>query len=488
MIIGIDAGSTNSCCAIWDGKLRMIEMTEGGATSMPSVVTIANGVALVGQAAVDAGRVNPDFDFRNWKVLTAQRFHPEEDNGYQSCEGPDGMLHYRGPDGSTYSPTELTSFVIGEIVHAANEYLDGHDTVTGAVIGVPATFTPDQIAAVKEAARMAGLENVTTLEEPVAAAIANSVDARKTRTSIVYDHGGGTVDLTYLRSGEGLIRVLAKNGIADGVGGADYDRRLASYVCNLFRTENKSATDLALRDAVMTRILIEAEAVKKRLTDVEETTFRVENVDRTAEGVSLHMIYPISRRILSELTADLQKRIIEVCKAAMEDAKRKDPKFTLADIHELIFAGGMTRSPIVRQTVSEFFGKQPKRDESPEQVVAQGLALKAAIIEGRRPDTTIADITSHDIALETTNNVPAIVIPRGTSFPMEKTVVVSTAEDNQPEISLRLVYATRSRAQDCHLLEARDIPVEPAPAETPRMKVTIAVNDEGMPEITNVAA
>lgn len=485
MIIGIDAGSTNSCSAVWDGKLRMIEMTEGGATSMPSVVTIANGVALVGQAAVEAGRINPDFDFRNWKTLTATRFHPDEDNGYQSCEGPDGTIHFRGPDGSTYSPTELTSFVIGEIVHAANEYLAPHDTVTGAVIGVPATFTPDQIAAVKEAARMAGLENVTTLEEPVAAAIANNIDAKKTRTSIVYDHGGGTVDLTVLRSGEGLIRVLAKNGIGDGVGGADYDKRLADFVVNLFRTEHKK--DLALRDAAMTRILIEAEQVKKRLTDVEETVFRVENVDRTAEGVSLHMIYPISRRTMVELTADLQKRIIDVCKAALEDAKRQDSKFSQADIQDLIFAGGMTRSPLVRQTVSEFFGKTPKRDESPEQVVAQGLAIKAAIIEGRKPDVTIADITSHDIALETTNNVPAIVIRRGSSFPMEKTVVVSTAEDNQPEISLRLVYATRPRAQDCHLLDARDIPVDPAPAETPRVKVKIMIDDEGHPSLIDAA-
>ena len=484
MIIGIDAGSTNSCAAIWDGKLRMIEMTEGGATSMPSVVTIANGVALVGQAAVDAGRTNPDFDFRNWKTLTATRFHPEEDNGYQSCEGADGTIHFRGPDGSTYSPTELTSFVIGEIVHAANEYLAPHDTVTGAVIGVPATFTPDQIAAVKEAARMAGLENVTTLEEPVAAAIANNIDAKKTRTSIVYDHGGGTVDLTLLRSGEGLIKVLAKNGIGDGVGGADYDKRLADFVVNLFRTEHKK--DLALRDAAMTRILIEAEQVKKRLTDVEETTFRVENVDRTAEGVSLHMIYPISRRTLVELTADLQKRIIDVCKAALEDAKRKDPKFSQADIQDLIFAGGMTRSPLVRQTVSEFFGKAPKRDESPEQVVAQGLAIKAAIIEGRKPDVTVADITSFDIAIETRADVPAIIIARGSPFPLEKSFKLRNADDDQTELSVRLMYANRPRASDCHILDARDITIIPAPAETTEAVLTVQVDSDGHPSILSI--
>jgi molecular chaperone DnaK len=486
MIIGIDAGSTNSCAAIWDGKLRMIEMTEGGATSMPSVVTIANGVALVGQAAVDAGRVNPDYDYRNWKILTAKRWSDDKDQGFQTCAGPDGMIAFRGPDGSLYSPTELTSFVIGEIVHAANEYLEGHDTVTGAVIGVPATFTPDQIEAVKEAARMAGLKNVTTLEEPVAAAIANNIDAKKTRTSVVYDHGGGTVDITVIRSGEGLIKVLAKNGIGEGVGGADYDRRLADFVVNLFRTEHKK--DLALRDAAMTRILIEAEQVKKRLTDVEETVFRVENVDRTAEGVSLHMIYPISRRTMEQLTVDLQKNIIDACRAAMEDAKKKDPKWSQADIHELIFAGGMTRSPIVRQTVSEFFGKQPKRDESPEQVVAQGLAIKAAIIEGRKPDVTVADILSFDVAIETRANVPAIVLSRGTSFPVEKTLKLRNADDDQTELSVRLMFANRPRASDCHILEARDIPIDPGPAETREVVLTIQVDSEGHPSIAEIAA
>ena len=485
MLLGLDLGATNTVGCLWDGKLRMVETTDGGATSLPSVITIANGVALVGQAAVEAGKTNPDYDFRNFKRKMAEKWHDDEDTGYQTCEGEHGMLAFRGPDNSTYSPIELSSFVIGEMVHAANEFLDGHDTITGLVIGVPATFTPDQIAAVKEAARLAGItENVYTLEEPVAAAIAYNIDAKKSRCSLVCDFGGNTLDISVLRSGEGLIRIIAKNGIGD-LGGADFDKRIADYVTNLFRTEHKR--DLALRDAAMTRLLVEAESVKKRLTDNEETTFRVENLDRTAEGVSLHAIYKIDRRIFNELTRDLQERMLAACKAAIEDARRKDPKFTQADVQDLLLVGGMTRVPAIRQLVSEFFGKQPKRDENPEQVVAQGLAIKGAIIEGRKPDVSIADITSHDIALETTNNVPAIVIPRGTSFPMEKTLVLSNADDDQTEISVRLLYATRPRAQDCHLLEAREIPVEPAPAETLRVKVTIAVNDEGHPSLIDAA-
>lgn len=487
--IGIDLGSTNTCAAIWDGKLRMVEITSGGATSLPSVVTIANGVALVGQAAVEAGKTNPDYDFRNFKRKMAEKWHDDEDTGYQTCQGPDGMLAYRGPDGSTYSPVELSSFVLGDIIHAANEYLDGHDTVRGATIGVPATFTPEQIEAVKEAARMAGLENVTTLEEPVAAAIANNIDAKKSRCSIVVDFGGGTLDVTILRAGEGLIKVLAKNGIGD-LGGSDFDRRIADYVTNLFRTEHKR--DLALRDAAMTRLLVEAELVKKRLTDNEETTFRVENLDRTAEGVSLHAIYKIDRRIFNELTRDLQERVLAAVKAAIEDAKRNVQKFSQADIQDLLLVGGMTRVPSVRQMVSEFFGKQPKRDENPERVVAEGLAIKAATLEGRRKDVTLADITSFPIAIEGRDSIPVEVIPRGTPFPLEgkKAVKVKlrNADDNQTEISVRLMYQTRPRAPDCHVLEAIDVPIEPGPAETVKRVLTIQIDSEGHPSIVDVAA
>lgn len=485
MIIGLDLGASNSVACLWDGKLRMIETTESGATSLPSVVTIANGEALVGQAAVEAGRQFPDYDFRNFKRKMAERWHDDEDTGYQTCRGDDGMLAYRGPDGFTYSPIELSALVIAEMVRAANQFMAPHDTVTGAVIGIPATFTPDQIDAVKQAAKMAGLENVTTLEEPVAAAIANNIDAKKARCSLVCDFGGNTLDVSLLRSGEGLIKVIAKNGIGD-LGGADFDKRIADYAVNLFRTETKK--DLQLRDAAMTRVLVEAEAVKKRLTDAEETTFRVENIDRTAEGVSLHMIYKVDRKILNELTRDLQERVLTAIKAAIDDAKRKDPKFTQADIQDLLLVGGMTRVPAVRQMVSDFFGKQPKRDENPERVVAEGLAIKAAIIEGRKPDVTIQDVLSFDVAVETRANVPAIILARGTNFPVQKTFKLRNADDDQTELSVRLLYATRPKAADCHLLDARDIPIEPGPAETREVVLTVQVDAEGHPSIVDVAA
>jgi molecular chaperone DnaK len=491
MILGIDLGSTNTCAAVWDGKLRMIEFTEGGATSMPSVVCITPDEDYVGQAAVDMARQHPQYDLRNWKIRIAQKWHDDEDTGYQTCADKDGMLGYRGPDGTIYSPVDLAAYVLTATINAANAYLAPHDTVTGAVIGVPVTFDPEQVDGIKQAARFAGIENVTTLEEPVAAAIAAGIDAKKASCCIVVDFGGGTLDTTILRFGGGRISILAKNGIGD-LGGVDFDKRIADFAINLFRTENRKdgedGGDIVLGEGAMNRIMAEAEATKKRLSDREETTFRLDNISRTGKGVSLHMIYKITRPILAELTRDLHERIISACKATIDDAKRLDSKFSAADIKEVLCVGGMTRVPSVRQTIADFFGKAPRKDENPEQIVAQGCAIKAAIIEGRRPDVSLADITSHDIAIETANNVPAIIIPRGTPFPMKaKTFRLRNADDDQGEISLRLLYATRPRASDCHVLDARDLAIDPCPAETREIQLVLEVDDEGHPSIVSAA-
>jgi molecular chaperone DnaK len=501
MYIGIDFGSTNTTAALWDGKLRMIELNAAGTTTMPTVVTMIGETALVGEEAVVAGEKNPAYDFRNFKRMMSEPWHPDEDTGAQTAEEIDpetglgtGMLAFVGPHDLHYLPTELSTYIISAIVDAANQFLKPHDTVTGAVIGVPATFTPDQIEAVKQAARNAGLENVYTIEEPVAAAIAHNIDARRPGATFVVDFGGGTLDTTLTRSRDGLISILAKNGIAD-LGGADFDKRIADYVINLWRSEFRKeleagqVADNGQLDRVMPKILAEAESVKKRLSVYEETTFKLDPVSRTIDGVSLPMIYPVSRAILNELTRDLIDRMIAACKATIEDAIRKDAKFSASgDIKAVLCVGGMTRVPAVRQAVEDFFGRAPRKDENPEQVVAQGCAIKAAILEGRRPDISLADILSFDVAIEGPNNVPVMVIPRGTSFPSRKTLPVKTVDDDQTEISMRLLWATRPRAEDCHVLEALDIPVDPAPAGVQRRKVVVSIDDEGHPSIESVAA
>lgn len=502
MFLGIDFGSTNTTACIWDGKLRMVELNASGATSMPTVVTIVGDKVLVGEEAVEAGAKYPEYDFRNFKRMLAEPWHPDEDTGAQTCESvnpdtgePTGMLAFRGPNGFQYSPVELASYVIGEIVKAADKVLAPHDTVTGAVIGVPATFTPDQIDAVKEAARMAGLENVQTIAEPVAAAIAYNIDAKRPGATFVNDFGGGTLDTTTTRSRDGLITVLGKNGIGD-LGGADWDKRIADYVINLWRSEfheelkTGRVVDNGQLDRVMPRILAEAEAVKKRLSDREETTFKLDTASRTIDGVNLPMIYPVTRTIMNELTRDLIDRMISACKATIEDSIRQDAKFSATgDIKNVLLVGGMTRVPAVRDAIAEFFGKQPRKEENPEQVVAQGCAIKAAILEGRRPDISVSDVTSFDLALESKNNVPAVIIRRGTPFPLKQPVSirVANADDEQTEISLRLLWATRPRAQDCHVLGAVDFPIDPAPAETKFAVMKVTIDDEGMPSILSVA-
>jgi len=484
--IGVDFGSTNTCAAVfWEGRVRMIEMNGSGATSIPSVVCIANQDAFVGQEAVDMGRQFPDYDFRNFKRNLAVMINRDEDMAFQTCEGPGGILAYRGPEGFVYSPVELASYIIGQVVKAANEFLAPDDKVTGAVLGVPATFEPQQVEALKEAARLAGLTDVSTIEEPVAAALATGAERRKkTWRPFIVDFGGGTLDTSILSIGDGKASVFAKNGIAD-LGGVDFDKRIADYVVNLWMTEHQK--DLRQRDAAMSRIMVEAELAKKRLSDREKTTFRLDNIDRTPDGVSLHMIYEIDRKIFNELTRDLQERMLAACQATLDDAKAKDPKFSLRDIHDVLLVGGMTRVPIIREQVAAFFGKTPRKDENPEQIVAQGCAIKAAILEGRLPDFDVSDITSYDIAIETANNIPAIIVPRGTPFPLEKAITIANADDGQSELSVRLLYATRSRAEDCQILQAEDIPIEPGPAETVKVKLAVSIDEDGQPAFSRAA-
>lgn len=486
--LGIDVGSSNSCCAIYDGRIaRMIEQDESGAIIMPSVITIADGIAHVGNEALELGPKHPDNCFRHFKRMLGEKWHTDEDTGYQTCEGideegaPNGMMAYRTSEGHIYSPVELTSYVIGALIKAANKRMYPHDTVTGAVICLPADFTQTQVRAVEEAARLAGLKNFQTMKEPTAAALAYGYDAKKARRIAVFDLGGGTFDISIVQTGGGLVDVIANNGIRD-VGGIDFDKRIASYVVNRWKTKRHAEdpltdeTDLVLSDKAMVRILVEAEAVKKRLTDKESTEFRVMEVAMSRDGVWLHIIEEVDRKTFDELTRDLRERIANACKAAIADARREDPNFSVKDLHDVLLVGGMSRVPSVRATAEEFFGKPPKRDESPEQVVAMGAAIRAAIIEGRKPDITIVDVLSHAIAIETVGNVPAILVPRGTHYPFEDTFMLSNPDPDQTELSIRLLQADKPRAIDCAIIAKTDFAIEPGEAQSARVPLLVKID------------
>lgn len=475
--IGIDLGSSNSCCAIWDGRAaRMIEIGEGVNTILPSVITIADGEIYVGADAVEMGKLHPEHCYRHFKRRVRQLWHDNEDTGPQTCRGDDGDLHYRGPDGFTYSPVELVSYLLASLVTAANQRLQPMDSVTGAVICVPPDFTRAQRDGIVEAAKLAGLDDVELMHEPTAAAIANGFDAKKAKTIVVLDAGGGTVDCTAVRVGNGLIDVLATNGNR-ALGGEDFDEMLGDTVVNMYRTEH--TTDLKVRDAAMVRIMIEAEAVKKRLSEKTETFFRVDDIDRSRDGVTQHINYPISREFFEETTKDLRKLIVNACNALLADLKRQDVNFSIRDIHEVLLVGGMTRVPSIRQIAKEVFGKDPRRDAAPEQVVAMGAAIRAAILDGRKADITIADVLGQAISIETTDGIAAVLVPRGMSIPFSDTFMLSNPDEGQTEISIRLLSGDAARASACQSLWAAEIPIEAGEPETARVPLSVKINASG---------
>jgi len=475
--IGIDLGSTNSCCAIWDGNAaRMVEIGEGVNTILPSVITIADGEIYIGQSAIDIGKQHPEYCYRHFKRRVAAVWHDSEDTGPQTCRADNGDLHYRGPEGFTYSPVELVSYLIATLVTAANQRLQPLDSVTGAVICVPPDFTRAQRDAIVEAANLAGLDDVELMHEPTAAAIASGFDAKKAKTIVVLDAGGGTVDCTVVRAGNGLIDVLATNGNR-ALGGEDFDEAIADTVANLYRTEHQ--VDLKVRDAAMVRIMIEAEAVKKRLSEKTETVFRVDDIDRSRDGVTLHINYPISRAMFEEMTKDLRARIVNACKALLDDLKRQDANWSIRDIHEVLCVGGMTRVPSIRQIAKDVFGKEARRDAAPEQVVAMGAAIRAAILDGRKADITIADVLGQAISIETTDGIAAVLVPRGMSIPFSDTFMLSNPDEGQTEISVRLLSGDAARASACQPLWATEIPIEASEPETARVPLMVKINASG---------
>lgn len=486
MRVGLDVGSTNSAAAFYDGRApKMIELGEGTNTILPSVVTIVDKDILVGHEAIEAGRRFPDDCFRNFKRRLAERWHDDEDTGHQTVQGLDGMLHFKGTAVHTWSPQELTSFIMQTLAEAANAKLMPQDEVTGAVIGVPADFTQTQRLAVLQAARMAGLNEVELMHEPTAAALAYGFDAKKARRIAVFDLGGGTFDISIVQTGNGLVDVLATSGIRD-LGGADWDRRLADHVCELWRLENRdkidedNIVDGGQLDRAMPRILVEAERVKKQLSERDRVEFRVENATRTKDGVSLHIIQQIDRRVFDELTRDLRERAINACRTVIQDLRRDDPNFSVKDLHDILLVGGMTRVPSIRADVEAFFGRAPRRSESPEHVVAMGCAIRAAILDGRKIDVTLADILSHAIGIETSNGVAAILFPKGSPYPCEETFTLTNEADDQAQCSIRLLEGDASKARGCDLIWAAESPIdEPGPAMTARHKLTVKIDAAG---------
>ena len=486
-VAGIDLGSSNSSISRWGRGPEVINVD--GSPLMPSVVTIVSAddagpgadQIFIGLDGVEAGKRFPETCFTLFKRQLGAMWHADEDVGPQLVEAPDGSMHYAGPDGHTYSPVELCSMVIGKLLDSATTKFKG-ERPDGAVICVPATFSPSQRKAVQEAGAMAGLSYVELMDEPTAAALAYGYDFKKVRRIAVLDVGGGTTDVSIIQTGAGLVTVLATGG-SSITGGSDIDAILARYIVNQWAAEH-DGTDIAVDDTAMTLVLKESEDVKKRLSRKHKAEFRIKDFDRSPSGTDLHMDYAVDRVLLENLSKDLLARMRSACLVAISEAQRKDPKFSVSDLHSVVLVGGGTRMPAVQEMARQTFGQEPKTDIDPEVAVVLGAAIRAGVIEGRVSDLTVQDITSWSISVEVfdkVEGVAAVVIPKGTPYPSEKAqpYTLTNREAGQSTLPVRIVAGEHDRAAACDLLHAIDVPLDPCDPRAARVPFTVGLNSRG---------
>lgn len=480
-MIGIDAGTTNSSIAYWDGSAARIIPMPDGSYMLKSAVAVSGDNILVGQDAIDYSRAHPDDGFRGFKRLMGEPWHDDENQGVRTLRGEDGNVWLRTADGTAYSPQELTSYIITTLLNAAEEYLGARPTE--AVIAVPADFGEAQRRATEEAGKLAGLTRVELIHEPTAAALAYGVDSKKVRRLAVYDLGGGTFDVSILQTGKGNIEVKAPLGRRD-LGGNDWDQRLVEYVLGEWG-KTLGHSDLAASDSAMMLIRDEAEATKIRLSTKQETVFRLDDIDKAPTGEDQDMRFLITQSMFNDLTEDLRNDTLKICQRAVDLIRREDPNFSVADIHDVVLIGGMTRVPAIRDAVATFFGKQPKRNVDPETAVAMGSAIRAAVIEGRKTDATINDVTSHAIAIEAVGGVAAILLKANTPFPMEEpaSFTLSNVKPGQGKLAVRVVQGDGHRASACEILAAHDIAIEPGAEKSARVKLYASLDESGRPRI-----
>ena len=487
--VGLDLGSSNSSISHWTPRGPEV-ISVDGSPLMPSVVTIVPNDAVapgdsqifVGLDGIEAGKRYRDFCFRLFKRQLGAMWHDDEETGYQTVGALDGLLHYQGPDGHTYSPTELCSMVIGKLLDAAAAKFNG-ERPDAAVICVPATFTPSQRKAVEEAGKDAGLAYVELMDEPTAAALAYGYDFKRTRRIAVLDVGGGTTDVSIIQTGSGLVTVLGTGG-SSITGGSDVDAMLGRYIVNEWAKER--SVDLAVDDTAMTLVLQEAEEAKKRLSRKQKTDFRIKDFDRTPGGEVLHMDHAIDRPMLEHLSKEILARMRQACTIAIAEVQRKDAKFSVRDLNDVVLVGGGTRMPAVQALAAQVFGQTPKTDIDPEVAVVLGAAIRAAVLEGRKTDLSIQEALSFSIAIETydkVEGVASVLFQRGHEYPTKApiTFALTNREPGQSVLPVRMVAGDEDRVTRCDLLHSIDVDVDPADARSHRIALTVSLNSKGLP-------
>ena len=479
-VIGIDLGTTNSCVAIMEGKdVRVIENAEGARTT-PSIIAFSDsGERLVGQSAKRQAVTNPTNTLYAVKRLIGRRFDDPlvaKDKGmvpYTIVRGDNGDAWVEAR-GEKYSPSQISAFTLGKMKETAEAYLG--ETVTQAVITVPAYFNDSQRQATKDAGRIAGLEVLRIINEPTAAALAYGMDKKKSGTIAVYDLGGGTFDVSVLEIGDGVFEVKSTNGDTF-LGGEDFDLRVIEYLAAEFKKEQ--GIDLRNDKLALQRLKEAAEKAKIELSSSKETEINLPFITADANGPK-HLVMKLTRAKLESLVDDLIARTLEPCKAALKDAG-----VTAGEIEEVILVGGMTRMPKVIELVKQFFGREPARNVNPDEVVAIGAAVQGAVLKGDVKDVLLLDVTPLSLGIETLGGVFTRLIERNTTIPTKKSQVFSTADDGQTAVTIKVFQGEREMAADNKILGQFDLVGLPsAPRGVPQIEVTFDIDANGIVSVS----
>ncbi|MEG3150759.1 molecular chaperone DnaK [Sphingomonas sp. ZT3P38] len=480
-VIGIDLGTTNSCVAVMEGgKPKVIENAEGARTT-PSIVAFAkDGERLIGQPAKRQAVTNPENTIFAVKRLIGRRFDDpvtKKDTElvpYHIVKGQNGDAWVQA-GGKDYSPAQISAFTLQKMKETAEAYLG--ETVTQAVVTVPAYFNDAQRQATKDAGQIAGLEVLRIINEPTAAALAYGLDKQDGKVIAVYDLGGGTFDISILEIGDGVFEVKATNGDTF-LGGEDFDDKLLRFLAEDFR--RAEGIDLTKDKLALQRLKEGAEKAKIELSSAATTEVNLPFITADQNGPK-HLVKTITRSDLERLVEDLIQRTLEPCRKALADAGLK-----AADIAEVVLVGGMTRMPKVRQVVKDFFGKDPHTGVNPDEVVAMGAAIQAGVLQGDVKDVLLLDVTPLSLGIETLGGVFTRMIDRNTTIPTKKSQTYSTADDNQQAVTIRVFQGEREMAADNKILGQFDlVGIPPAPRGVPQIEVTFDIDANG---IVNVSA